>query len=428
MKISYIIILISLLGISLQGLPQDNEIPTPGGRDALLRIYIDCPDCDLDHIRNNFREVNYVTEPYDADVHIRITEQKTASGGSLYNIYLKGKGRFESDNYNFSFTVPGLSTWAEVRDDMLENIKLSLVPYLMKTPSREKMMLFIIQDSTCFQETDKWKNWMFTLSGDGSYSKQEMASMMNIMGSAYISKITTKIKLESVTSLLLNHSKYNLYDGDTLLLSIDYKQNSIHNYTQFVKSLGEHWGIGGIGGFLKSDYSNLDYQFQAGPVLEYNVFRYSEADNKRLLFNYRILYQYAAYNQMTIYNKMNDQLYKQELRIRFCYLDDWGSFNATAWGRSYLNRRSFFSTGMNMSINLGPFRNSKALKGFSFYISGGAAYIKDQISLTNTIDDEGYWLPNQYELKSDFNFNGSIGISYTFGSTSNNAVNIRFDP
>lgn len=427
MKISYIIILISLLGISLQVLPQDNEISTPGGRDALLSIYIDCPDCDMDHIRNNFREVNYVTEPYNADVHIRITEQTTGSGGSLYNIYLKGKGRFESDNYNFSFTVPGLSTWSEVRDVMLENIQLSLVPYLMKTPSREKLMLFITQNETLVEDTDKWKNWMFTLSGDGSYSRQEMASMMNIMGSVYISKITTRVKLESVTSLLLHHSKYNLYDEDTLLLSLDYKQNSIHNYTQFVKSLGEHWGIGGIGGVLKSDYSNLNYQFQAGPVAEYNVFKYSDADNKRLLINYRILYQYSAYNQKTIYNKINDELFKQELRVRFCYLDDWGSFNATAWGRSYLNRRSFFSTGINMSVNLGPFRNSKALKGFSFYIIGGAAYVNDQISLTNTLDDDEYWLPNQYELKSDFNFNGSIGISYTFGSTSNNAVNPRFD-
>jgi len=133
---------------------------------------IDCPDCDMDHIRNNFREVNYVTEPFDADVHIRITEQTTGSGGSLYNIYLKGKGQFESENHNFSLSVPGLSTWVEVRETMLENIKLSLVPYLMKTPSRERLMLFITQDDTIIEEPDKWKNWMFTLSGDGSYSRQ----------------------------------------------------------------------------------------------------------------------------------------------------------------------------------------------------------------------------------------------------------------
>ena len=68
--------------------PEDS-LPAP-------KIFIDCDWCDYDFIRTEIAFVNYVIDRKEADIHIMITEQRTASGGREQTLTFIGQATFLS--------------------------------------------------------------------------------------------------------------------------------------------------------------------------------------------------------------------------------------------------------------------------------------------------------------------------------------------
>jgi hypothetical protein len=398
------------------------EIPDTlvNSRNDLLNVYLDCKYCDFDYFRTNFTEINYMHNRQDADVHIMVNELTNGSGGSQYDIIFKGLKRYAGHRDTLVFNVPGRATDEEIRYAMLENVQLGLVPYLVKTPSKDRMSLFFDETFAPTDETDPWRNWMFELSAGGRYSNTKSLQDLSLNGSLYLSKINPEIKFESSTYFDYNDSKMNLYEGDSLVFNYNMIQRSFSSYNHLVKSLGEHAGIGGVARFTKNDYSNIKFQTVAGPAVEINLFKYSEASRRSLIFRYSILYEHSHYNNLTINNRMKDDLFRHELRMGFTYYENWGTLNSSIWASGYLNDYNQFSVGtFNMaSINLG--------KGVSFYVSFGISYVRNQIYLQKGDASMEELLLGQREMYSDFNYNVGIGLSYRFGSIFNNAVNPRF--
>jgi hypothetical protein len=197
-------------------------------------------------------------------------------------------------------------------------------------------------------------------------------------------------------------------------------QRSYSSSNLFVKSLGEHCGLGGIARIRKSDYSNLKYQTIIGPAIEFNLFKYSEASRKQFRISYAILHEHSHYNSLTVYDKIKDDLFRHELRVNFSYYETWGTLNTTAYATSYLNDLNQFSAGTynTASVNLG--------KGISLFASFGLSYDRNQIYLQKGDASMEELLTGQREMFSDFNYNFGFGVSYRFGSIYNNAVNPRF--
>ena len=71
-----------------------------------------------------------------------------------------------------------------------------------------------------------------------------------------------------------------------------------------------------------------------------------------------------------------------------------------------------------LSINL--------LKGLSFDVWGGYSQIHDQLSLPIRGATYEEILLQRKELATNYSYNFSIGLSYTFGSLYSNVVNPRF--
>ena len=55
----------------------------------ILRIFIDCHDCDIDYWRNEILFVNHVRDPNMSQVHLHITSEKNGSRGRLYKLDYK---------------------------------------------------------------------------------------------------------------------------------------------------------------------------------------------------------------------------------------------------------------------------------------------------------------------------------------------------
>ena len=49
----------------------------------VLRVFLDCAQCDFNNIRQDISFVNYVRDQSDADVHVLVTTQDTASRGRV---------------------------------------------------------------------------------------------------------------------------------------------------------------------------------------------------------------------------------------------------------------------------------------------------------------------------------------------------------
>lgn len=409
-----------LLGMFSYASPNAVPDTLASGRATALHIFLDCSECDPDYFRTNFTIVNYVNDSKDADVHIIVTSLPTGSGGTAYSIILLGQGRYRFMADTVLFNLSQDATTEVARAALLDKIQIGLVPYLLKTPYAEKLTLIIDESPVIENPEDPWKSWVFDISGSGSFSSQKTSRSLSLGGCLYMSKITPEIKIESSNSYSYNESKLDYYDADTLIYSYNLNQKDIYSMNLFVKSLGNHFGIGGFASFCKSEFSNLDFQMILGPAVEFNLFSYEDASNRKLTFLYSINYEQTNYNKLTIYNKMNDHMFRHDLSINFMYLEPWGTISAYANGSAYLNDLSQYLAGVSTVAYI------RLFKGLSFNISCGLNYCQNQRSLMLEAVSTEDFLTGQYEMERDFSYSAMIGISYRFGSMNNNSVNPRF--
>lgn len=391
-------------------------------RKLVLDIYLDCPTCDINYFKENFSIVNYVCEPEIADVQIQITTLTTGSGGTAYNLFFSGGKNSIKVNDTLIFSLPPDKTFDETRKTLLQKIQLGLVPYLMKTAYAKYLYLTIDNIAGIpLEKKDPWKKWMFNIYGSGSIFNEKYTSSIHFNTSLYISKVTQEIKIESSTDMSYNETRIiDLPISGTETYSSYSFQRGLYTRNLFVKSMGKHFGIGGLANFKNNKLQNIQFQMKVGPAIEYNIYKYSEAAQKQLRLLYFLGYEHSNYDEITIYNKTIDKLYSQNLRILFTYIKPWGYFNASLYGSNYLNNFSHFSLVTNALANI------RIVKGLGFNVSCGLNMYRDQLSLKKGLASLEDLLTQQRQIASEYNFNISIGLSFRFGSTTNNTVNTRF--
>jgi hypothetical protein len=123
-------------------------------RDA-LKLYLDCRRCDDDYIRNEITFVNYVIDRKEAQLHLLITSQHTASGGHQYTLYFIGQAEFDGKNDTLMVNSFKEDTDDIVRQKLVKTIKLGLVPYVSKTPLGEYLTVDFDQEVSPTAVDDK---------------------------------------------------------------------------------------------------------------------------------------------------------------------------------------------------------------------------------------------------------------------------------
>ncbi len=411
-----------ILGTLFQLWAYDTSDSLATDRKLALSIFLDCTTCDINYFKENFSIVNYVREPATADLHIQVKTLTTGSGGTQYNLLFIGRKRFINMNDTVIFSSSPDQTYEENRNTVLQKLKLGLVPYIMKTPYTNHLYLTVDNISgVSIKKKDPWKKWMFDIYGSASFSAEKYTNNLFINNNLYISKTTPEIKFESNINMMYSESHINNFPlNDTMVYSSHTYQRGYYINNLFVKSMGEHFGIGGLANIISSKLQNIDFQMKIGPAIEFNLFKYSDAAQKQLRFLYFLGYEQSHYNELTIYNKMDNKLYSHNLRILFTYIKSWGYFNASLYGSNYLNNFSHFSLGTHAMTNI------RIVKGFGFNVSCGLNMYRDQLSLKKGSASIEDLIFQQRQIASDYNFNISLGLSFRFGSINNNVVNPRF--
>jgi len=391
-------------------------------RDAAVNLYIDCSSCDMAYFRQNFTLVNYVRDRKVAEVQVIVSTMRNGGGGREYIMQFLGLGRFSHLKDTLKFNMKADATKDETRKKQLENLKIGLVPYILKTPFADKIKVDYAQETEKIKEEDPWNNWVFRISGNAWLNGQKTYNSTNIYTTASASRITEDIKHETKINLNFTENKYRLYDAkDSLVYSANTITRSVYFSHSTIWSLGEHWGAGAELMGWQSTYSNIDLAFRLRPQIEYNVFKYSNASRKQLRFAYMLGAEYQDYTDTTIYNKTFEYLGSQRIEINFKYITAWGSIRSGINWQNYLHDFSLYSIGTSLSMNI------RIFKGLSLKIFGNLQMPRNQIGLVKTASTPEDVLLHQRELSTKYSYYTSIGISYTFGSIYNNVVNPRLD-
>jgi len=417
MRNRYLLILLTLVFSFNFATSQENN--KSNIRDAAIKVFLDCYRCDVDYIRREIPYVNYVRDRKEADVHIMVTTESTGSGGVEYQINYLGARKYEGIKDQVKYISNPDDTRDVIREGKTKMMALGLMQFVSKTPLANKIK--ISYDNNGHDEAeeevvkDKWNSWVFDTDMSFDYDQQETYINPEVEADFQVEKITPDWKIEFATGYDYTLRKY-IYE-DTVYQS---KRNRSSLSHLLVKSLNDHWSVGGRV-YLSSDtYRNHRFAWSIYPAVEYNVFPYYESSRKQFRFQYRVGYGYKFYDEPTIYDKTEEGLFGQQLSVAYELLQPWGSINTSLSGFSYLHDFS------KNNVQLRSWVYIRLFKGLSLNLSGRAQFIRDQISLPKSDATAEEVLLQQRQVATQYSYNLKVGFSYTFGSIYNNVVNPRF--
>jgi hypothetical protein len=263
---------------------------------------------------------------------------------------------------------------------------------------------------------DKWNFWVFSLNLSSHLDGEQSRKSSSLDGNFSANRITPASKLRLGLSASFDDSKFK--DEEGMWITSNTHSKAFDGL--YVKSLDEHWSVGGLVNLNSSTYNNINIGFSLYPAIEYNFFPYSQSTRRQLRALYKIGYKYNKYFDETIFDKMKEGKFTQALSITLVLAEPWGSAEFSVQGSHYFH--AFKKKRLELSGEL----SFRIFKGLSFILDGMYSAIRDQLSLRKgeaTLEDI---LLRRRELLSSYDYFVMVGLSYSFGSIYSNVVNPRF--
>jgi hypothetical protein len=388
-----------------------------------LRVYIEGHMVDFNYIRNNTPFVDFVNEPSVSDVHLIINSQHTGGGGHRFSLAFYNKSIPNMADYKLTCHTLSFETQELVRQKLLATIKAGLFPFVNEKSGVSQLLISekLAAEDDEPQETnvdDPWKNWVFRIGAEGGLNGEEQRKNYNYEISLRAKKITEDWKITSEYDYERHESDISKINDD-VVTHIKTSQIEQDADIETVFSIDQHWSWGAALQGTQSTYRNNRMALEFMPALEYNVYPWDELDRRSLTVGWYVGPAYNEYYETTILGKTSEFLWKQSLEIKFFRVETWGETELWLEAGHYLPDFDYYSVEAGIDL---AFRISK---GLSFTINFQTESIQDQLYLpASELSDEELLL-NTRKLPTTFEYSGSIGIQFQFGSIYNNVVNER---
>jgi hypothetical protein len=379
------------------------------------KVFVDCTNCDMDYIRTEITFVNYVRDRKDAQVHVLITTQSTGSGGTEYTLTFSGQEQFAGVENVLKYVSKKTDTAAEIRTGLAGTLKIGLVSYAAKTPIADRLSISYQDKTKPTSVEDKWNFWVFSLSGSGYFNGEELSRYYSLNGSVSANRVTPAFKFRTSYSANKNSDRFSLPDGPLVSTS---KSHSF--YVLGVKSINDHWSVGGWLNMNSSTYSNIKLSVRPAPAIEYNFFPYSQSTRRQLRVLWKPSYNYYRYNEETIYDKTSEAHWGETFSVTLEMKEKWGTISNAFEAFHYFHdpQKNHLQVYSELSLRL--------YKGLSLTLYGNLSRIRDQLSLPKGGASYEEVLLRRKQLATNYSYYLQIGLSYTFGSIFSNVVNPRF--
>lgn len=384
-------------------------------RKDALKVFFDCSRCDAEYIRREISFVNYVRDRKEAEVHIMVTNERTGSGGRIYTLDFLGQNGFAELSDTLTYASKTDDTDEEIRQGLVKTIKLGLMPYVFKNPLAQFLDIHYSPPVEEKVVKDKWNHWVFNidLGGELDGEKSEMSQEWD--GRFSVSKITPEWKLDFDLEYEIDKDEFDTDDG---LISSTQESQSLDGL--IVKSINDHWSVGGRFDLRSDSYMNYKFSALLGPGIEYDIFPYSESTRKQVRILYSVGYSYNNYFDTTIYNKTEEGLFGHSLEVGIEFTQKWGSIYGNLSYSNYFHDWSKNNLSSFISFNF------RVAKGLELRFGGGGSIIHDQLALVKGGASLEEILLQRQELETNYSYFTRFSVSYTFGSIYNNVVNPRF--
>lgn len=406
--------------LSPDPVPARQTSTVPQSSAEAIRVFLDCnTDCDFDHIRREITYVNWVRDRTDADVHLIITSQDTG-GGEEFVLRFIGLRGFAGSDDEIRFAAQQTDTDEEVRRRQTQRIGLGLVRYVSKGQLADRLQLSFSNPSgtapgSAQQPEDPWNLWVFEIEVNGFLQGESLTKSNQIEGSLEASRVSEKWKFRTELEGGRNHQSNQLEDSTLRTTTSNYNLSGL-----LVRSLGPHWSLGLELNGERSTRDNYDLLFKLEPGIEYNVYPYSESSRRQFVFIYSLGLNYENYRDTTIYDKLKEFRPVNRLTIAGAAIQPWGRLEGRLVGSAYLDDFS------KNRFTVFGFTEVRITRGLSLNIFAEYANIRDQLSLTKAGATDEEILLQLKQLRTDYRWQMSMGLSYTFGSKFSNTVNPRF--
>jgi hypothetical protein len=406
------IMLLALVFLFINVYSQESLTKSDTLRKDALNVFMSASD----YLRKEIPYVNYVRDIKDAGVYIISTNQTTGSGGSEFTYFLVGQNENAGMRDTLKFVSSPDETQDEIRIKEVRTIKMGLMRYVAKTPLSKYMTIGFSEPLSETVSSDKWDSWVFSSSIYGYLQGQKTYSQRYLSGNISASRVTKDWKINIRSNLSQSNDKYVIDDTTTILSSSSSKSvNAL-----IVKSISEHWSIGGTARIGASKYSNDRFIVSIMPGIEYDLFPYSESTRRQLRILYTAGYSFVNYIDTTIYNKIREPLWNHSLTASYEVVQKWGNIDFSVGYSNYLKDW----TKNNLYVS--GFLTLRIAKGLSINLGGSASLIHDQLGLVKGDVPLDQILLQRKEMATQYSYFTSFGLTYTFGSIYNNVVNPRF--
>jgi hypothetical protein len=407
---------------------------SPSGAPALngrVAVYLDCrTQCDFSLIRTEITYVNWVRDREVADVHILLTSQRAGAGGEQFTAAFLGMRALAGRGDTLTFTTNPTTTSDELRRGVTQMLSLGLVQFAARTAAAQTLRV-VPRDAARASEgqvlpaNDPWKAWVFSISLSGSTDGERYYKSQNVNSHLSADRVTEawKTNFDFGYSYRNNRVTVQEYDSLGIVVAEETYENLLRDWfaeVLQVKSLGNHWSLGGSAEVASQVFRNQDLRAEGAVAVEYNLFPYSEATRRELVVRYGVGAVSYWYADTTIFDKVRETMPRQYAELEYRTREPWGSASVSVQHRNFLSDASKRTTEINAGFSV------RLFKGFSVNANGGYEWIRDQVYLAKGEQDAVDVLLRRRALLSGFQYQMRLGVSYTFGSIYNNVVNPRF--
>lgn len=384
-----------------------------------LRVYLDCGNCFADFIRDEVNMVEYVRDPGGADIHVLVTSSETGSGGRERTVSLLGIGRFKGIDFKMRALSESGDTEDTQRQRLATVVKIGLLNYLSIDGITGGLTVDIEQAAQRGQSgpaNDRWNHWVMSLEGSVAMTGEESSRELDLEGNLGADRITDAWKITMGLEVEYRREDFDLDEEEPL--------RAIRNERDFdalvARSLTDHWSIGGRTSIDSSSFDNIALRAFGGPAVEYNFFPYSQYTRRQLRIGYAIGPYRARYVEETLFFTRSDTLVQQQASATLDQHEPWGSLQAEIEYSSFLPGPSRYRLQLEGDVNV------RLARGLSLSIEGSTSRIRDQLSLPRRGVTSEEVLLRLRRLRSGYEYDVQIGLTYTFGSIFNTIVNPRF--
>ena len=382
------------------------------GQNNKLKAFLDCR-CDQNYLKQQTSFLDHVRDQNLADIEIFILDVRNPTGTRSFEIKIDGNNEYQEISSSVLVSGYANDTSSTLRDKLLNKLKLALVPFLDKANYNLNVDVDSNFDDLTVND-DKWKNWVFELSGSYNDDKEETRKTNRYELEFEVDKLTPDWRIGM--EIKRNESKGKYFSNDNVYTS-SRKTTSFSG--RVVKSISDHFSAGVFLGAYQNTYENIDLNRYIAPAIEYSFYPYKDVLSKEITLAYRIGVGKRNYIEKTIYGYEKQKLSSQTLSLNIRFRQKWGNIS------SYLNATQFLNDGTKKRFSLRSDLDLRVYEGLAVRFSTNINLIREQYSLAAVSNSIEELLLQQRQIATDYKTNFSVGLSYTFGSIYNSVINTR---